>query len=343
MKGSIIMSLRKPLASRLFKTVGCACAFLSFSSATYAATSSNATSVPRNRASAQNSNTGVSGSSVATTPAVELKEFKLPFNIYYSGFFYGPHVGSMTETSRHDDTIHNSAPASDGTSMPESMAGLEMRHQPGIGKTLSQNYSISGVLDFATRFTDPNPRAGVPSNTGFFWKDSFVRLNRSAVNIYKKRSFNFSIGGDMRVYVPSSKVARDANTVGALRFSLSPGIVFNNMFSLATVSYVKAWLQTKDRALGGGALPVVEFYSGPQFNFSPINRLNFYVLYEATLTRNSDGHWNNEPRMLNATTDVEPGVNIKITNNLTLSPFLNWYPALPLSTTNANLEITASL
>jgi hypothetical protein len=85
----------------------------------------------------------------------------------------------------------------------------------------------------------------------------------------------------------------------------------------------------------------IELYTGPQLNAQVHPNVNIFLLYEAVVHMDTVGFWDNNIQGL-ALTDLEPGVDIQI-GNVTISPFLNWYTALPISTTSWNLSLSASL
>lgn len=299
---------------------------------------------------AQTPTATATNTSVATVAPASETKFKLPVKLMYDAWLYGPGLndlsGGYTVTDSFSDTDDKA-----------SQDPISMRHRPGIGRKLTDRYTLSAHLEFFTKFTDP-ARNG--NTKGFFWSDCFLKLSRGNQALGSIGGNEIGIAGDFRYYAPTSKFARSNNTLGALRLSVNPSIKFGKSpFSITSVNYVKVWGQTRATSpisydqdgqvvRDGRPTTLLELYTGPQLNAQVHSRVNLFVMYEAAVqkynvTRENGLTWTNGSKGNAFLTDIEPGADITISDNLTLTPFLNWYTAAPIKTTSINLNISASL
>ena len=300
------------------------------------AQSSTSSSIPSTSATPTNT-------SVTTISASSGTKFKLPVDLSYNVWFSGPAIADPTA----DNTpIDNFTDLNNSTVQDP----LSARHYLTVGRRLNPTYNLTATLDFRTVLTDP---AGNGRTRGFFWKDCFVRLSHAGLVHGDIGGNTFNLPADVRYYAPTSQIARENGTLGSLRFTLSPSLQFGkSIFSIGTVNYVKVWAQTQAATNQGGPLTQLEFYTGPQINAQIHKRVNLFVLYEAVTQKFNQGrdvagqdpiYWSSDSRAASVLTDIQPGMDIQITDNFAISPYLNWYTALPISTTSMNLQLSASL
>ncbi len=275
-----------------------------------------------------------SNTSVAETKPAEAKPFKLPLTLGYTGIFFGPELIDPSAD-------WTPAAAMGNFSDSRTQDALVVRHTLSVGKNFNNGLALSANLYFDTAMTDP---AGNGKTRGFFWLDSYLKLAKTGLVDTKLGSSSFRLDTQVRAYLPTSLRSRQANTYGSYRFYLNPNITFgNSIFSLTTSNYAMVYAQPQmTNPVDGSTLRQLEFFAGPQLNAQIHPRVNLFFLYEAVVHMDMLGKWDNSQTGL-ALTDIEPGADIQVTDNITISPFLNWFPALPISTTSLNVSVSASL
>ncbi len=324
------------MKSLIVKTSSLALLSTAWSLAALAQTTSTSVATPTN-------------TSVANISSGSSQSFKLPVDLSYTGWFYGPDLATPTAANTATDSFTD-------LSDTKAQDPLSARHYLTVAKSLNKNFTLSGTLDFRTVFTDP----GSSNARGFYWKDCFVKLGHSGLAEMNLSGNSIKLVGDVRYYAPTSKGARDNNTVGAFRLSLNPSIQFGkSIFSISTVNYVKGWAQTRGTTpithdadgnvtKDGGSLPLLELYTGPQINAQFTSSINGFILYEAIATKYNNTragniNWTSDNAAGSFVTDVEPGIEFAVTKNIAITPYLNWYPALPITHSSMNLQLSASL
>ena len=278
---------------------------------------------------------GATNTSVAAVKPSEPSKFELPVKLSYLAYFYGPSLNNPVAASTATDSLNSNY---DDTTQGDALAA---RHILTVAKPLG-NYKLSASIDFMTVLTDP---ANTGTSRGFFWKDAYLKAGNSKLATIAMGPTSLKLAGDVRYYIPTSKGARINDSMGAIRASFNPSLEFaKSRFSISSVNYAKVFMQTKDKDINSGSnLTRYEFYTGPQVNFEFNDRVTAWVLYEAIVHKDTLGNWDNNPLRAKTLTDVEPGADVKITDNISVSPYLNWYPALPLKTTSVNIALSASL
>jgi hypothetical protein len=281
---------------------------------------------------AQSSSTSapaMSGTSTTQSSAVAPQTALSRIGVSTLSWFYGPYVNNLKENTVTDDSV-------------DSVKGLDSRHQLTVKYNISDKMSIGPVLDFLWSFTD---KEGKNDNT-FAWKDSFIKFKHSDLYSANIGGNDISVAGDLRYFVPSSKNSRTSNNYGGMRLSLNPSIQFGKSpFSISTVNYSRVWFQTQTNNPAGSSLPLLELYTGPQINYQVNDAVTAFVLYEADLVYNNNGVPNSRDvkKSQPSLADVEPGVDIKLHDRVTLSPYLNWFTNQRLSTTTVNLAASFTL
>lgn len=267
--------------------------------------------------------------------------FKLPFNLNYNATFFGPELARPTEYWAP------SARMSDQND-PATQDFVFVRHTATIGRDLGKGLNLSANAYFNTVVTDP---ANTGNTKGFFWNDSYLKLAKPDVAEADIGGSKLGLGGDVRYYAPTSRVSQLNENRGQLRLSVNPNLrLGDSIFSITSVNYAKYWFNSREYAAnsnGTAPMTLLELYTGPQVNAQVTDWLNVFVLYEAILHRDTFGDWDNSADSARysgvALTDIEPGMDIQIGKHITVSPFLNWYPTLPLETMTWNLSLNAAL
>lgn len=268
----------------------------------------------------------MSGSSTAESSAVAPQKKALPISVSTLSYLHGPFVNDLGSSTVTDDSVG-------------STTGLDSRHIMALKYKLTDKITIAPTADFNWSFTNAK---GDGQNT-FTWRDSYIKVSHSDLYSNNLYGNDLSVAGDLRFYVPSSKTARDNDTIGRIRASLNPSIqIGKSRFSISTVNFATVWLQTKDKKADGSPLHRAELYTGPQVNYQVNDAVTAFVLYEADQVIETDGV-SNTTNPLASNTDLEPGVDIKINDNITLTPYLNWYTNQRLSTTTVNLAAAITL
>jgi hypothetical protein len=227
---------------------------------------------------------------------------------------------------------------------------IAMRHNAGIGRDMGKGFNLSAHAYFNTNLSDP---ANNGRTRGLKWRDSFLQLFKGDLAAANISGNDFSLAGDIRYYAPTSTGSRLNNNRGQVRLTVMPNLQFGkSIFSLATVSYVKFWMHSQrltsgpDGVANGNPMNEWEVYTGPQLTAQLTNSVAVWVLYEALLQRDTVGELTNNNKGAYSglgLTDVEPGATFNIGKHFSISPFLNWYPNLPVDTTSMNVTLSASI
>ena len=262
--------------------------------------------------------------------------FKLPVDLAYRLELFGSQLSGPTNDFMPTDSMSdlNNTAAQDP---------IWSRHTLTVGRDLGKGFNISINPQFKLVHTDP----GANGARGFLWNDSYLKLAKGDLLSAKIGNQEIGLAADIRYYAPTSHAAIINSSYGSVRASIAPSIQLSNRFSLESGSYIKAWMLSRPNDINSGAaLNNIELYTSVQFNAQITQSVKAWVLYEAITNRATDGEWSNgsNPRFAGrALTDLEPGVDIQLGEHFTVSPFLNWYPTLPVSTTTWNLALTASM
>lgn len=263
----------------------------------------------------------------------QINQKRLPITLSLLSFLYGPTVGDpgsgITPTSWVSDEM-----------------GLSLQNQVSVRYDITDQLSIAPTFDFEVLMTDP---AGYyrPDQYVALTYDSFIRTTYvNAFNTYLSGN-EFWLNADFRYYVPTSDFSRNHNSLGSARFTLTPNLQFQNSgFSVALVNFARYWLQTQDLQTGTRsdyyALPQLMFYTAPLVNYQVSDSFSIWAMLEASMTYDTRGYVNtSDPER--SLVDIEPGFDLKIGKNVTISPYLNWFTNRPLSTTSINVMTSIAI
>lgn len=271
--------------------------------------------------------------SATEAEVVAPKAKKLPISVGSTSFFYGPRVNTPTDNKR-----------TGGENVRDSFEGNLLRQRFDVGYKITSKTKITPTMEFDYQLSDPNPSKSAVRQ--FRWRDAYLKISQSGLIEQSIKGNDIALDGDVRLYAPTSKGARDNDTIGAARLSLAPSIQFGKSpFSLSNVSYAKYWFQSRKLSNAKTPAPLIrsELYTGPQVNYTFNDKVTAWLLYEAVVGYNTLGQSTNETSPLESQADVEPGVDIKVHDRVTLSPFLNWFTNQPLYTTTFNLAASITL
>lgn len=296
-----------------------------------------ATAVWSVAALAQSSSSTVSSSAVpantstANADVVAPKAKELPVHINSLSTVYGTRVNAPTDNK-----------TSGGENDRNSFDPILMRQRFSVDYKIGANTKIQPRMEFDYQLSDPNPNKSAVRQ--FRWRDAYLKVTQSGIIEKSLMGNDIALDADVRYYAPTSKSARDNETIGAARMSLYPSVAFGKTgFSLSNESYYKYWFQSKDTNAKGDALVRSELYTGPQVSYAVSDKVSAWVLYEAVVNYDTKGLNTNDKAPLQSQADVEPGMDIKIHDRITLSPFLNWYTNQPLYTTTLNVAAAIRL
>lgn len=289
-----------------------------------AATTATVVDIPSSSSSSTPSSNPVNTSTATTSIGTSMRR-TLPLSIAGTSFFYGPPVTAPTRSSTTAFTKGG-------------VWGLSLQNQIAAKYSLTSDLSITPVFDFVYQLTDPT-NGGAYRRVSMMY-DSFIKVAKAGLFRGKLFGQKASLDCDTRIFVPTSESSRENGTRGSVRMSVIPSIELNRSnFSLSMVNHARYWIQSNDRqALDHLAtLPRLQLYTGPQLNYQFAPQITAWILYEATVVVDTAGIPNtrNSNRSL---ADVEPGVDIKINDRVSVTPYLNWYTNQPLSTTSMNLN-----
>lgn len=265
-----------------------------------------------------------SPANVSTASAtIEGSGFKrLPISISATSMLYGPAVSKLGSGSTTAYTAGD-------------VWGLSAENQIAMKYRLSDSMTITPVFDFVYQFTDPL-NGGADRRASLMY-DSYIKLSRYGIASASLAGNDLAIDSEMRLYVPSSESSRDNGTLGGVRLAINPSLQFaKSRWSLSSVNHVRYWIQTRDTSASGSNLPRIQLYTGPQMNYKVSDAVTAWVLYEATVIFDIAGIPNsrNPKRSL---ADIEPGIDVKVNDRVSLTPYLNWYTSQPIKTTSVNL------
>lgn len=282
-----------------------------------------------------NSTTGNSpvAQSVAEAQTSNTTPAKLPLSLIDVSIFYGPSVTNIS-ASTADDTV-------------DTITGIWSRHQMLGIYSLGKGWNLLPVFDFNYQFTDP-VRGG--ADRGFQLNDPNIRVQKVGILSGSVGTSKLALDGDVRYFIPVSKNSRTADSFGSGRMSLIPSVIFGKSgFSFVMTNFVRGWAyQRAGRETSSGAViphRTFQAYSGSQINYAINDNVQPFILFETSNNWYSDGlpEHADEHNPKRSLSDLEPGVNVQITDRISLTPFLNWYTNQKLKTTSANLTAVIQL
>ena len=307
----------------LVQKVAVAAASLSFAPAgAFAAASAASASIPASTGAVP-VNTSTASAAIEAVP-----RRGLPISIDATSMFYGP-------------TVSNPGRGATTAFTRDEVWGLSVQNQIAAKYKISEKMAITPVFDFVYQLTDPN-NGGADRRASLMY-DSYIKLSRTGLAAAKIAGNEITLDGDIRYFVPSSEYSRENKNLGGARLSLNPSVQFGRSpVSLSSVNHMRYWFQTRETNAAGGMLPRMQLYTGPQLNYKFSDAVTAWVLYEATVVFDTAGMPNTRiPGR--SVTDIEPGVDIRISERASLTPYLNWYTSQPIKTTSVNLTATLAV
>lgn len=254
-----------------------------------------------------------------------------PFSAQLLSFLYGPALndpgsGVAPDTFRSD------------------REGVNLQNQFSLAYNVNDQISIAPVFDFELYLSDPADQYDRAQRLSMTY-DSYVRATYNNMLSADVGTSTLSLSSDVRYYVPTSDFSRDNRSPGSLRLMLTPSLSFaHSSWSLAVVNFVRYYFQRQAFMTNnpGLALPRVMYYTGPVVSYQVNDKVALWNVLEATVTYDTQGVANttDPDRSL---FDVEPGVDLKVSDHVTLSPYLNWFVNRPLNTTSINLMASVSM
>ncbi|HRK02569.1 MAG TPA: hypothetical protein PLH57_07870 [Oligoflexia bacterium] len=250
----------------------------------------------------------------------------LPISAAAVNDFYGPALNDLGARQTAD-------------SAKDAVQPLNSRHQIGISYAIDESTKFTPTLDFSLNYTIPK---GVENGErNFAWNDSYLKLSRAGLLDGKLGGNAVALDGDIRYMLPTSKGARDADSYGAVRLSLSPSMqIANSNFSIVATNYARIHMYRS--VTENLSATRWKFYTGPQVNYAVNDKVTAFVLFEAVAAFDNQGYSNTTNDQLSLA-DLEPGVELNLHERVSLTPFLNWYTNQPISTTSINLNATIKM
>lgn len=288
-------------------------------------TASAATTKAKAKASKTSASSTVSAS-VAQAPSTMTAKKKLPISISDWSTFYGPLVNDISTGKTSDSAI-------------DAQTGLSSRHQVSFKYAINDTLSVAPVADFKIQHTV------LPGEEkGFTLKDPFLKIAKNDLLTAKIRGNDIHLDSQLRLYAPASKSSRTNKTNGSAALWLSPTVNFaKSKFSLTVYNYARHFFQSQTFSPSGSLLTADEVYTGPQLSYGFTDKVSAFVLYEAAMTFNTLGQPQSSTSPNDSLTDLEPGMSLDVTPNISLIPFLNWYTNQPMATTSINLSASIKL
>ncbi len=261
--------------------------------------------------------------------AAKVEQETSHFGLQLYSFFYGPSVG---------DPGSGTVP----TTWTDQVTGVSLQNQIVGRYDLTENISISPAFDFEVLITDPNRVYG--SQYVALSYDSSVKLSYDNLAWMSLGNNAGWLNADFRVYVPTSEYSRDNGTLGSMRFTLSPNFrVGNSGLSFALINFVRFWVQRQSAETNNknAVLPRTMLYTGPLVSYQFNDRFSFWALGEASVTYDMQGTANTtQPNR--SLVDFEPGLEYRVGEHVSVSPYLSWFIRQPLDTTSMNLTLSYS-
>ena len=145
--------------------------------------------------------------------------------------------------------------------------------------------------------------------------------------------------------MPTSDYSRENKTLGSARFTVTPNLqIGESGLSLAVVNFVRYWFQRQDLQSGSTdlTLPRLMLYTAPILSYSIRDNFSVWGMLEATMSYDTFGFVNtDDPNR--SLMDLEPGFDFKLSDHVTISPYLNWFVNRPLNTTSINFMAHLSI
>jgi hypothetical protein len=245
-------------------------------------------------------------------------------------FFYGPPVTNPTSNETPVPTIGY-------------VSGLSVQNQLGLKYEFQPDWSLTPTADFEYRITDPFNK-GTGQSFALTY-DSFIKLMKTSLVNFNIGENNLNFDLDLRYYVPTSTFSREHGTLGSARVAVNPSYYLpHSNFSFSAVGAFRYYFQQyyhrhDDRT---SALAQTNFYAGPQVNYRVNDSVMLWSLFELSVTLDTVGG-STAANPQKSIADIEPGVDIKVTKGIYISPYLNWFTNQDLGTTSLNMTASLSI
>lgn len=236
--------------------------------------------------------TSTTAPEVKTTLTSSLKE-RIALN--YWGVFAGPSL-SRSISPRFNPSISGE---------PGDPIGVDGYITAGYRP--AKNLMVGLGVPFLYQPVDPSEK--------LIMKDLFVRFSRKKLISYGK--LNMSLGA--RVFLPTTQVARDRAFTGGLRVEQDTTYDITDRLQLATYTFFRGNVYGEQANGAGNPLTI---YAAPYLTYKMSNSLSLTLwcdLIQYKSTRNK------EP-MKNDPVDIQPGISWDVTENISLNPYVNFYP-----------------
>ncbi len=198
-----------------------------------------------------------------------------------------------------------------------------------LGYRFSKDFSLAAVAQYTYRPV---------LSQDITMRDPFIKA--AFGNIIN--SDGFSLSGDLRAYLPTSRLSQDNKMVIGLRNSMGASYdIPGSRVSLGAATRIR--LNTFSTELADKNQQDIYFYLGPSVSYKISNTVSAVVLYEMQA-----GHYLGTS--LSSTgavdvTDLQPGISWDVTPNLNLNPFVNFYTGGKIlrESTYLGLNLSATL
>jgi hypothetical protein len=263
-------------------------------------------------------NVSAVGVSTGTTDGILSK-----FTARVDEVYYGASLGGLGDANQPNDINKNAAGDP-----------VFIRSNASLGYKVSPDLVAGGVAR-----VDYLPKNGNDT----LWEDAYLRL--MAPKLINKG--NLTAVGDLRFYVPTSHLSRENGLMTGITTRFVPSYTpTGSRFTFGTI-FSHTWYVHDGRVDSVNPTATTawssEFYVGPNLSYQISPKVALTALYEFDAVRmaNASGllNYTSDTHTANGYTDFEPGVNVDITPNIYINPFLNMYPGsdFSLDTTNINI------
>ena len=276
------------------------------------------------------SEAGDPGISAGQSAADNIEPVPSRIGLQLMSFLYGPTVG---------DPGSGLVP----TTWTDQVSGVSLQNQIVGRYALNDDLILSAAYDFEVLINDPNHVYG--SQYVAMTYDSFLKVSYDNLLGAKLGNNWGALNADIRGYLPTSEYSRDNGSLGSLRLTLTPNLqIGKSGLSLALVNFARVWFarQAFETQNPSAALPRLMLYTGPLVSYQLTPALSLWALGEASVTYDTQGV-SNTSQPNRSLVDIEPGLEFKVNQHFTVSPYLNWFIRQPIDTTSMNLTASYSL
>ncbi len=231
-----------------------------------------------------------------------------PYSVNYFGVLFGPSVESPS----------SSQPTPQGNIDPE--LPLAVLNFLGLTYNMTDRYAITGTAYWAWR-----PVRGQILEM----RDPFVRLSDSQLVV----TDNFNLYADARVHFPITDTSRDSDMLTGLQsFLVATYMPPGSRFTL------QSYLSARYNVFGSqGIGNDVELYAGPNVSYQITPTVAATLLYEM----GANHFFGDDPfQMVNAGTDLQPGIRWDPSPRLSVNPYLNIFTGDKVTFASTSIGMT---